>query len=411
MVDFIKVEPTSQNESTIIAPNSRINREKSMNENELMKALTASELALPSVQEELAVQTYSKIPLSRIAALGTGLEPIAAAVQQVVSGGQAVSGYYKVTIPKGTHLASFKDGTGFLGTAIGDTGIAGQARLEPLMCDPTMLFMAATLANLDKKLDTIQETQQEMLDFIVQKEKSALKGDLDFLMDIYNNYKHNWNSDRYKTANHIKALDVRQNAGRMIDFYREQIKKHISKKAFLHSDQDVKKQLAKVEDEFKEYQLALYLYGFGYFLEILLQENFDAAYLGAVSEKVEDMAFQYRELYSMAYEQIEGYTKSSLQSKLVGGLSVMNRVAGETVAKIPVISKSQIDETLIEAGEKLGTYKEKRVITTMHKLVERQSSCVRPFIDNIDMVNRMYNQPMTLIFNDETMYLSSADAE
>ena len=130
--------------------------------NELVKALTATELALPVVQEELAVQTYSKIPLSRITALGTGLEPVAAAVQQVVSGGQAVSGYYKVTIPSGTHLASFKDGTGFLGTAMGDAGIAGQARLNPLVCDPTMLLVAATLANIDKKLDAIQETQQEI---------------------------------------------------------------------------------------------------------------------------------------------------------------------------------------------------------------------------------------------------------
>lgn len=379
--------------------------------NELIKAMTASELTLPAVQEELSVQTYSKIPLSRITALGTGLESVVVALQQIVSGGQAVSGYYKVTIPAGTHLASFKDGTGFLGTALGDTGIAGQARLNPLMCDPTMLLVAATLANFDKKLDTIQETQLEMLDFIVQKEKSTLKGDLDFLMDIYNNYKHNWNSDRYKTANHIKALDVRQNAGRMIDFYREQIKKHISKKAFLHNDQDVKKQLTKIEDEFKEYQLALYLYGFGYFLEVLLQENFDVAYLESVSRKVEDMAFQYREMYSIAYEHIEGYTKSSVQSKLVGGLSVMSKIAGETIAKIPVISKSQIDEALIEAGEKLGTYKEKRIITTMNKLVERQSSCIRPFIDNIDMINRMYNQPMTLIFNNENMYLTGVSAE
>lgn len=377
--------------------------------NELIKAITASELAIPAVQEELAVQTYSKIPLSRIAALGTGLEPVAAAVQQVVNGGQAVSGYYKVTIPAGTHLAWSNAKGEFIGSVLSNTTnqVAGQAGMTPVLCNPTMLLVAATLANIDKKLDAIQETQQEMLDFIVQKEKSALKGDLDFLMDIYNNYKHNWNSDRYKTANHIKALDVRQNAGRMIDFYREKIKKHISKKAFLHSDQDVKKQLSKVQDEFKEYQLALYLYGFGYFLEVLLQENFDATYLESVSRKVEDMSFQYRELYSLAYEQIEGYTKSSLQSKLVGGLSVMNKVAGETIAKIPVISKSQLDETLIEAGEKLGTYKEQRITTTMHRLVERQSSCICPFIDNIDMVNRMYNQPMTLIFNEENLYLTT----
>lgn len=379
--------------------------------NELIKAMTATELELPVVQEELAIQTYSKIPLSRITALGTGLEPVVAAVQQVVSSGQAVSGYYKVTIPAGTHLASFRDGTGFLGTAMGITGIEGQARLNPLICDPTMLLVAATLANIDKKLDAIQETQQEMLDFIVQKEKSALKGDLDFLMDIYNNYKHNWNSEKYKAANHIKVLDIRQNAGRMIDFYREQIKKHISKKALLHSDQDVKKQLNQLQDEFKEYQLALYLYGFGYFLEILLQENFDADYLEAVSKKVEDMSFQYRELYSLAYTQIEGYTRSSLQSKLVGGLSVINRTAGEAIAKIPVISKSQIDETLIEAGEKLGTYKSKKITATMHKLVNRQSSCVRPFIDNINMVNQMYNEAMTLVFNEENLYLGPAEAQ
>lgn len=67
--------------------------------NELVRAVTATELALPLVEEEFSVQKYSKIPLSRIAALGTGLEPVTAAVQKAVSGGQAVSGYYKVTIP------------------------------------------------------------------------------------------------------------------------------------------------------------------------------------------------------------------------------------------------------------------------------------------------------------------------
>lgn len=113
--------------------------------NEFLKAMTAKELSLDVVQDELTVQTYSKLPLSRVTALGTGMEPVVAAVQQVTSHGQAVSGYYKVTIPKGTQLAQFKDGTGFLGTALGKQGIAGQARLNPLVCDPTMLLAAVTL--------------------------------------------------------------------------------------------------------------------------------------------------------------------------------------------------------------------------------------------------------------------------
>lgn len=384
-----------------------MNELETARKNELLKAMSATELAPLEVKNEISVQTYSKIPLSRLTALGTGFEPVVSAIQQVTSHGQATSGFYKVTIPKGTHLAQFKEKSGFLGTAVGEHGIVGQAQLNPLLCDPTTLLAAAALANIDKKLDAIQEVQQEMLDFLAQKEKSALKADLNFLMDIQNNYKYNWNSEKYKAANHAKVLDIRQEAARQIDFYQEQIKKQLDKKALLHSDHDVQKTLEKVQDEFKEYQLALYIYGFAYFLEVVLQENYEKAYLSAIAKRIDEMAFQYREFYSLAYSQIENLSKSSLQAHLFGGLSAINKGAGTAIAKIPGINKSQIDETLIEAGERIGAYKNRRVQTTMQQLLERQSSCVRPFIDNINAVNRLYNEPVTLIFNHDTLYLGS----
>lgn len=384
-----------------------MNELETARKNELLKAMSATELAPLEVKNEISVQTYSKIPLSRLTALGTGFEPVVSAIQQVTNHGQATSGFYKVTIPKGTHLAQFKEKSGFLGTAVGEHGIVGQAQLNPLLCDPTTLLAAAALANIDKKLDAIQEVQQEMLDFLAQKEKSALKADLNFLMDIQNNYKYNWNSEKYKAANHAKVLDIRQEAARQIDFYQEQIKKQLGKKALLHSDHDVQKMLEKVQGEFKEYQLALYTYGFAYFLEVVLQENYEKAYLSAIAKRIDEMAFQYREFYSLAYSQIENLSKSSLQAHLFGGLSAINKGAGTAIAKIPGINKSQIDETLIEAGERIGAYKNRRVQTTMQQLLERQSSCVRPFIDNINAVNRLYNEPVTLIFNHDTLYLGS----
>lgn len=384
-----------------------MNELETARKNELLKAMSATELAPLEVKNEISVQTYSIIPLSRLTALGTGFEPVVSAIQQVTSHGQATSGFYKVTIPKGTHLAQFKEKSGFLGTAVGEHGIVGQAQLNPLLCDPTTLLAAAALANIDKKLDAIQEVQQEMLDFLTQKEKSALKADLNFLMDIQNNYKYNWNSEKYKAANHAKVLDIRQEAARQIDFYQEQIKKQLGKKALLHSDHDVQKMLEKVQGEFKEYQLALYIYGFAYFLEVVLQENYEKAYLSAIVKRIDEMAFQYREFYSLAYSQIENLSKSSLQAHLFGGLSAINKGAGTAIAKIPGINKSQIDETLIEAGERIGAYKNRRVQTTMQQLLERQSSCVRPFIDNINAVNRLYNEPVTLIFNHDTLYLGS----
>ena len=83
----------------------------------------------------------------------------------------------------GNFIGSLKTSAGLVG--------GGQAQMMPLAFDPTMLFMAAALANIDKKLDSIKEIQQEMMDFLVQKEKAELKGNLTFLYDVFNNYKYN----------------------------------------------------------------------------------------------------------------------------------------------------------------------------------------------------------------------------
>ncbi len=382
-------------------------------ENEIIKAIAEIELLPAIVEEPVSVEKYSKLPLSNITVLGVAFEPIASAFQHVLSGGSVGgSGLYMVTVPKGGHLATFNDGSGFLGGAlkINNQVGAGQARLNPLICDPTMLFMAMALASINKKLDSIQEMQQEILSFLAQKERSELKGDIRFLTDTLNNFKFNWNSEKYKNSNHVKALDIRQAAERKIDFYREQIALKISKKSLFHSDQDVKEQLDKIESEFKDYQLALYLYSFASFVEILLLENFDAAYLECISKKIEEHSAQYEELYTRCYNQLEEYAKSSVQSHLLKGLASVGKAAGEAIAKVPVISKSQIDETLIRTGERLGSYNIRRTEQTMKQFIEKQSAYVRPFVEMIATVNRLYNEPFELLFDEENLYLASAEA-
>lgn len=379
--------------------------------NVIVKAITDVEYFPAIVEEKVSIAKYNKLPLSRITALGTAFEPLTAAFQNIVNGGGGASGLYSVTIKNGGHLAQFTNKPGFLGSVLKGNGAVGggQAVLNPLVCNPTMLFMAVALMNIDKKLDSILEVQQEILDFLVQKEKSELRGDLNFLADILNNYKYNWNNEKYKNSNYIKVLDIRQAAEIKIDFYKEQITAKINKKSFFHSDQEVKKQLEKIQAEFKEYQLSLYLFSFSSFLEVILLENFDSAYLDGVSNKIEDYSIKYRELYTKCYNQIEGYAKSSIQSHLLNGLASINKFAGEGIAKVSVINKSQIDETLIKTGDKLGSFGSKRTDQTMNQFVEKQSSCVRPFIENINAVNRLYNQPMELLFDQENVYFSLSE--
>ena len=102
--------------------------------------------------EDVSLASYTKYPLSKLNSLGVAFEPLTSAIHNVfgVSGG--TTQLCQVTVPAGTHLASFKSGVGNLGTVLNaNNQIAGQAVINPLVCNPTMLFMAAALASIDKK--------------------------------------------------------------------------------------------------------------------------------------------------------------------------------------------------------------------------------------------------------------------
>lgn len=384
--------------------------------NEIVKTMTDVEY-YPAIleKEEVSVDSYTKLPLDKIATLGTAFEPLTAAFQHIFLGkGGTTSGLYRVTIPNGSELVrSRKSPGGYLGAiSRGNNQVGGgQAILNPLVCNPTMLFVAAALASINKKLDSIQEAQKEIIEFLEQKEKSKLRANLNFLTDVLNNYKYNWNNEIYKNSNHVKVLDIKQHSEQSILVYREQIENNAKKKSFLHSDKDVKDKLEKLQSAFKEYQLALYLYAFSSFLDVMLLENFKSAYLDGIAHKIEDYALRYRELYTECYSRIEGYSKFSIQSHLLSELASINRAAGETVAKIPVISDSQIDETLIETSSRLGKFRSRRTEQTMGQLVNHQSSSVHPFIENINAVNRLYNQPLELLFDEENIYFGLIEGE
>ena len=75
--------------------------------------------------------------------------------------------------------------------------------------------------------------------------------------------------------------------------------------------------LDQIQDDFKDYQLSLYLFGFAYFLEVVLQENFNENYLESISAKIDLLDKQYQELYTNAFAELEARSKSSIQSRVL----------------------------------------------------------------------------------------------
>ena len=376
--------------------------------NEILDIMNDRALCPALEESKVGVTNYTKLPISRLASIGTSFDPLVTAVQTAVNGAGGSGLYYVNTAGKTMFQKNGTDSyIGSLKSLDGTVG-GGQAEITPFMCDPTMLFMAAALANIDKKLDTIQEMQQEMMDFLAQKEKSELKGNLNFLYDVLNSYRYNWDNERYKNSNHMMVLEIRKVSEQKISFYREQIISKVNKKSFIHSNQTVNKQLQAVQEQFKDYQLALYVLAFASFLDVMLLGNYDGEYLAGISNKLDDYSTKYRELYTQCYEEISSYSSTSVQSTILKGLSKTTKVVGKVVEEIPVVGdKTQIDENLIAAGNKIGTFSGEKIQKQMEQLIERQSNFVRPFIDNIDMINKLSNGQVQMVVDKENLYIAT----
>lgn len=357
--------------------------------------------AMPNL--DLDMSTATKIPLANLSALGVAFQPLTTAIQIAITGGGGSGLYYVNT--KGMQMFSTSEGfIGSLKTASGTVG-GGQARMTALACDPTMLFMAAALMNIEKKLDAIQETQEEILEFLEEKECAVLQGNLNVLGDVMSNFKYNWDNDTYKSNKHVLVQQIKKEAEASIILYRDQIAKKLKKRSPIHSDHEVRGMLKKLQVQFKDYQLALYLYAYSTFLEVMLLGNFSGGYLHSVEQRISEYSFQYRSLYTECYSLMEEYSKSSIQAGMFGGLAAASKFIGETIAKVPVISKSQLDENLIEAGGKLGRHGEKRATAALEGFVQTRMSVTLPFIENIRAVNALYNKPVAYLFDKDNVYV------
>ena len=221
-----------------------------------------------------------------------------------------------------------------------------------------------------------------------------------------NNYKFNWDNDKYKDHKHILVQDIKREAEQSIIFYREQLTKALCKKAMFYGGQEVKTTLNKTMGRLNDYQLALYTFSFSSFLEVMLLENFDTNYLNSIASKIQEYSGNYTILYEKCSEKIEKDSKGSLEGYALKGLSKLSSGAGKIVEKIPVISKSQLDENLIKAGGILQDVDTNRTQSIMQILAGSQTNYIGSFVENIHTIDNLYNQSMQLMFDSENIYIA-----
>lgn len=366
-------------------------------------------------RSEIIQQCKHQLPFHQLDSLGGAFAVAAAEIIKAAKNIPAESGegLYRCVFPEGVSgaLAKAKDGSGFLG-AILDNGIVGQARWLPvegataaIPVDPVTLAVAVAMAGVNQKLNKIQENQQEILAFLRQSKESDLEGLVNSMGEILEGYRFNNDNSTWLASKLTIASGAKVKAEQNVIFYRKQITKSLRKQKTLHVDQNVDQMKSHLERQLKYYQMCLYLYAYSSFLEVVLGGNFKTDYLDHVHDKIAVYAFQYRQDYTDCYDQLEHYSKESIQSAVLKGLGQASRTAGEAIAKIPIIREGPVDEALIAAGKSLRNASKRHGRKLMDEFSENRDAGIQIFADSIDTINQMNNHPVELYFDSKQLYI------
>ena len=380
-------------------------------DNEKKELVAVFEQLEPSIiSDDYNIKSYNKYPVAGMLAIGGALGGVINSIAQAAGSNGAL---YKCVFPDGVvgKLAQAKDGSGALGTIVNKEGIAGQARwikagdAGTILSSATSLFMAIAIYNIEKTLGEIQNLQEEMMEFLELDKESKIRGNIKTLMEIVENYKYNWDNDKYITNQHIIVEDIKREANQDIIFYKNLIEKHMNDSSFLQSDRDFDKRVGKTQRSLMNYQLAIYMYSFASFLEVMLLENFRSEYIDSILMHLESLSFEFRKLYTTAFNKLEGDGKSTIGTYLRKGASIAAKETGGLIKKIPVIERSKIDEALIGSSKLLDDVNIKRMKRTRDIISSSKYGVSDVFVKNLQTVKTLYNNPMDVLVDKENVYI------
>ena len=274
--------------------------------------------------------------------------------------------------------------------------------------NPAALMVAAGIMAMSKKLDTLEEGQKSIMRFLERDKETSLQGDLDYLLEKFKKYPEDRDDQDVKRVLYSKTQDIEREAKHNIAFYQLSLREELIKKKKLISKRDVKKSMQKLVENFSNYRLAIYLYAFSSYLEIIYRDKIDECFLESISSTIRDETYKYAELYTIAYTELEDRAASSLESGAIKGAAVASRGLGRAIQKIPVVERGRMDEHLIAVGERLEEYKDESVEILLGQMRGMRNCQVKQFIDLIEIVNNLHNGEPVILLDNENVYVQLA---
>jgi len=373
---------------------------------------------------EMELNKAKKIPISNLALLGTAFSQMSEAARTTVTTVTSeikMENLYRGIWPEGANgKLAFNINGATVGNIMGEKGIDSRMLFKPIggvsventitsikSIDPTM--MAVALMEINRKLDGIQSSIDEVLRFLETDKQANQRGNLQTLAEIMEDFKQKGNDSKFcKNRNHT-VQEIQRDARHDIEFYKTRIETAVKKKKTFHSRKDVREYVDSITTNFAEYQLACYLYAYSTFLDTVLRKDFEEGSIDSCRSKIIRIAEDYDALFRECRAQIASYQRSSVGNKMVGGIGKTADTLGKAIRSIPVIEKSPVDELLLDAGDVLRDANKDTVKAQVNNLEVLENNRMGDFLNGIGVAGALCNRKSAMITDGMNLYVFDSE--
>lgn len=375
---------------------------------------------------EMELNKAKKIPISNLALLGTAFSQMSEAARTTVTTVTSeikMENLYRGIWPEGANgKLAFNINGATMGNIMGEKGIDSRMLFKPIggvsventitsikSIDPTMMAVAVALMEINRKLDGIQSSIDEVLRFLETDKQANQRGNLQTLAEIMEDFKQKGNDSKFCENRNHTVQEIQRDARHDIEFYKTRIETAVKKKKTFHSRKDVREYVDSITTNFAEYQLACYLYAYSTFLDTVLRKDFEEGSIDSYRSKIIRIAEDYDALFRECRAQIASYQRSSVGNKMVGGIGKTADTLGKAIRSIPVIEKSPVDELLLDAGDVLRDANKDTVKAQVNNLEVLENNRMGDFLNGIGVAGALCNRKSAMITDGMNLYVFDSE--
>jgi len=360
-------------------------------------------------KESLSNNTYS-LSLSKLSEISPITVSTANNIKTIMEQNPKASGnLYRITnLGKNDSLKAMRDGKTFWGSIKRSDGSSTMAKLKEvnpnnvMALDPTVMMMSVALAGIEQELGEIKELNKQIFSFLEHEKESEIESDLEILNRSISDFRFNLEDEKYLINNHKQVMDIKRTANKNMLFYKKEIKDDLSKDKLFTTNNSMNSIIEDIQKKFRYYRLSLYIYSFSTFMEILLLGNYKNDYLLSKKNELDELDNEYSEVFNNALEYVKKNANKSLEGNVLSGLGSAGKAIGNLAEKVKI---KNVDNWLNEKGDNLKQSGQNIKDDFATKFDDMKESNSRPFINQIEKVDCIYNKTKEIYFDKENIYL------